>query len=232
MQVEVLPDPAAAAARAAAFIVERAQEALRERGRFLLALSGGHTPLAMYEALARHALPWQQVEMFQVDERVVPPTSAERNWNPIRRLLVARVAAPAPHGHPMPVDGADLVEAAGAYAETLVQLAGAPPRLDLVHLGLGADGHTASLFPGDPALEVDDAWVALTGVHHGHRRMTLTLPAIDRARCILWLVCGADKARMLRRLTEGDETIPAGRVPRNHAWIIADRTARPADEQP
>lgn len=232
MQVEVLSDPAAAAERAAAFIVERAHEALRERGRFLLALSGGHTPRAMYEALARHALPWQQVEVFQVDERVVPLTSPERNWNPIERLLLASAAAPSPRGHPMPVEGPDLVEAAGGYAETLVEAAGAPPVLDLVHLGLGTDGHTASLFPNDPALGIDDAWVALTGVHHGHRRMTLTLPAIDRARCILWLVCGADKARMLRRLTDGDEAIPAGQVPRNHAWIIADRAARPADEQP
>ncbi len=222
MRVEMLPDAGAAARWAAAFIAERARAAVRERDRFVLALSGGATPLAMVEALAREPLPWERVELFQTDERVAPPGNAARNWTQIERRLLA---AAAPQAHPMPVDAPDLDAAAAAYAQTLVALGGAPPVLDLVHLGLGADGHTASLFAGDPALYVDDAWVAATGVHHGHRRMTLTLPAIDRARCVLWLVCGEDKAEVLTRLIAGDETMPAGRVARNHALVVADQAA-------
>jgi 6-phosphogluconolactonase len=230
--VEVLPDPVAAARRAAEFIAERARQALRERGRFVFALSGGHTPLPMYEALAHQSLRWQDVEMFQADERVAPAASPARNWSNIARLLIARAGPPAPRACPMPTDAPDLAEAATRYARTLAASAGSPPILDLIHLGLGADGHTASLFAGDAALEVDDAWVAPTGVHHGHRRMTLTLPTIAHARCVLWLVCGEDKAAALERLLDGDETLPAGRVPRDRAGVVADLAARPAARQP
>ncbi|MDE2613529.1 MAG: 6-phosphogluconolactonase [Burkholderiales bacterium] len=225
MRVERLPDAAAAAQWAAMFIAERARAALQERRRFLLALSGGRTPRPMFEALAQEALPWRHVELFQVDERVAPPASDARNWSHIEPALLAGADAPRAHAHPMPTDAPDLPAAAADYAQELVALAGAPPVLDLVHLGLGSDGHTASLFAGDGALDVDDAWVAVTGTHHGYRRMTLTLPTIDRARCILWLVCGADKAAMLARLVEGDERMPAGRVPRNHALVVADAAA-------
>lgn len=232
MRIEVLPDPEAAARRAAAFIAGRARVALRDRGRFVFALSGGRTPLPMFEALAREPLRWQDIALFQADERVAPAASPERNWSHIARLLIARAGPPAPRAYPMPTDAADLAEAAIRYAETLAAVAGEPPVLDLVHLGLGADGHTASLFAGDAALGVDDAWVAPTGTHHGHRRMTLTLPTIDRARCVLWLACGEDKAAALERVVAGDGTLPAGRVSRDRARVVADRAACPGARPP
>src|SRR5205823_3468838 len=120
------------------------------------------------------------------------------------------------------VESDDLDGAAARYAATLMTAAGAPPTLDLVHLGLGADGHTASLVPGDPVLEITDRDVAVTGVYRGRRRLTLTYPVLDRARRILWLVAGADKAPMLRRLRDGDSTIPAGRVRSDRAVVVAD----------
>ncbi len=225
MQVEVLPEAGAAARWAASFIARRAHEAVRERGRFLLALSGGESPLPMFEALSRESLPWQHIEIFQADERAAPRGSTARNWTQIERLLLDPVGLPARQRHPMPADAHDLEVAAADYTETLLQHAGTPPVLDLIHLGLGSDGHTASLFPGDAALDSDNLWVSATAAHNGYRRMTLTLPGLARARCILWLVCGAGKADMLARLAQGDETIPSGRVPRDQAWIATDTAA-------
>lgn len=225
MRIELLPDAAAAARRAASFIAARAREAMHARGRFVFALSGGGTPRPMLQVLARLPLAWEHVELFQADERAAPHASEARNLTHLERLLVAPAAMSPGRVHAMPAEDADLAAAASRYAETLVACAGAPPVLDLVHLGLGADGHTASLFAGDAALEVDDAWVAATGAHHGHRRLTLTLPTLERARCVLWLVCGAAKAGVLARLRDGDDAIPAGRVPRDRAWIVADDAA-------
>ncbi|MCC6472285.1 MAG: 6-phosphogluconolactonase [Burkholderiales bacterium] len=225
MRTELLPDAEAAAHWAAAFIAARAREAVRARGRFVFALSGGETPRPMLEALSRQPLPWEHVELFQADERAVPRASEARNLTQIERLLVGPAAIPAQRVHAMPVEEDDLAAAAARYAQTLAAVAGAPPVLDLVHLGLGADGHTASLFAGDAALEVAGAWVAPAGPYRGHRRLTLTVPALDRARCLLWLVCGADKAEMLARLREGDDGIPAGRLARDRAWIVADDAA-------
>ena len=125
----------------------------------------------------------------------------------------------------MPVEAPELESAAERYAETLKTIAGSPPVLDLVHLGLGPDGHTASLVPGDPVLNVTDSDVALTGVYQGRRRMTLTYPILNRARSILWLVTGKDKVAALARLREGDPTIPAGRIQRNQALLLADQVA-------
>jgi len=223
--IELLPDPAAAARRAAAFICAHAHQALRERGRCLLALSGGTTPLPMFAALAREQPGWDRIDLLQVDERAAPAGSPDRNWTHIGRELAAPAGLPAGRLHPMPVEGADLASAAAAYAATLADLAGTPPVLDLVHLGLGPDGHTASLFPGDPTPAIEDRWVAATPAHHGHRRMTLTLPVLAAARSVLWLVCGADKAAMLARLVAADPAIPAGRVAQARARIIADAAA-------
>lgn len=229
MDATMFRDCRTAALRAAEFIAERAHDAVRARGRFVFALSGGETPLPMLEALARMSLPWAQTDLFQADERAAPEGSDARNLTHLTRLLAAPAGLPVLRVHAMPTEAADLAAAAAGYAQTLVGIAGVPPVLDLVHLGLGRDGHTASLVPGDAALEIDDAWVAATEAYSGHRRMTLTLPTLMRARCVLWLVCGAAKADMLARLLQGDQRIPAGRVAREHAWVLADAAALPSE---
>jgi len=178
----------------------------------------------MLQALAVEDLPWAHVHVVQVDERIAPSGDRDRNLSQLRETL-ATAPLPPDHIHPMPVEDDDLESAARRYAQLLEQVAGTPPVLDLAHLGLGADGHTASLVPGDPVLKVADRDVALTGLYMNRRRMTLTYPAINRSRRILWLVTGVEKAGMLARLRAGDESIPAGRVHRGQALILADRCA-------
>lgn len=225
MQIETLADDAAVAQRAAEFIAERAAEAVRARGVFTLAVSGGRTPWAMLRALAALPLPWAKLQLFQVDERVAPDGDAVRNLTNIQASLLDHAPLPAANLHAMPVTAPDLDTAAQAYAATLQRVAGTPAVLDLVHLGLGADGHTASLVPGDAALQVTDADVTLAGPYQGHRRMTLSYPVLDRARCVLWLATGAEKRAMVARLRAGDATIPAGRVRADRAWLLGDRAA-------
>jgi 6-phosphogluconolactonase len=220
LAVEALDDAEAAARRGAELIIDAARGAVAERGRFTLAISGGRTPWPMLAQVAADPeMPLEQTELFQVDERVAPDGDPERNWTraagtlPLGELLGA---------HPMPVTKPDLESASGAYEELL------PDRLDLVHLGIGPDGHTASLVPGDPVLDVLDRRVALTGgEYQGRHRMTLTYPTLDAARRILWLV-GEDAREALSRLLVGDRSIPAGRVARENAVVIADRSTMPA----
>jgi 6-phosphogluconolactonase len=213
--VETLPDADAVAERGASFVAEQALEAIADRGRFTLAVSGGHTPWVMFSKLVGR-VPWEKVTIYQVDERVAPDGDADRNLTHLRRSLPPAAAADV---RAMPVGAHDLEAAAADYARTL------PERLDLVHLGLGPDGHTASLVPGDPVLDVVDRDVAVTGAYQGRRRMTLTFPALDRAREVLWLVTGEDKVDALRRLLGGDETIPAGRVRTESQLVLADDAA-------
>jgi 6-phosphogluconolactonase len=225
MKIEVLDDPDAVARRAATLIAEHARAAVAARGRFTLAVSGGHTPWVMLRALAGEQLPWDAIHVVQVDERIAPADSDQRNLKHLRESLSD---APLPPGnlHAMPVEAADLPAAAAEYARTLEDLAGAPPVLDLVHLGLGPDGHTASLVPGDTVLEVTGVPVALTGgLYQGCHRMTLTYPVLDAARAVLWLVTGAEKVDALGRLQRKDRTIPAGRVRQDNAFVVADRAA-------
>ena len=222
MTVETLADAEAVARHAAELIAGDARAAVTARGRFTLALSGGRTPWMMLRALDRLDVPWGQVHVLQVDERLAPPGDPDRNLTLLQQSLGA--AGTAATIHAMPVESVDPVVAAAAYAETLVAVAGLPPTIDLVHLGLGTDGHTASLVPGDPVLEAATE-VALTGVYQGRRRMTLTYPVLNRARRVLWLVTGGDKAEMLIRLRRGDRGIPAGRVRQDHAVVLADRAA-------
>jgi 6-phosphogluconolactonase len=225
MEIRVLADAATVAAEAAKVIAEEGRGAVAARGRFSVAVSGGQTPSQMLRALAREDLAWDKVYIVQVDERVAPAGSPERNLTGLRDNLLAHVPLPPKNVCAMPVDSPDLAVAARQYAIRLQEIAGAPPVLDLVHLGLGPDGHTASLVPGDPVLEVSSADVALTQPYQGRQRMTLTYPVLNHARRILWVVTGAEKAGMLLCLREGDVTIPAGFVRRDQALVLADRAA-------
>ena len=230
MKIEILDNAGAVAMRAARWLAAAACDAAAARGRFALAVSGGHTPWQMLRALASERAPWGAIHLFQVDERVAPPGDPDRNLTHILESLAGRVNLQAENLHPMPVEDVDLHAAAARYARELEGVAGRPPVLDVVHLGLGPDGHTASLVPGDHVLEIADADVALTGTYSGHRRMTLTFPALDRARAILWVVTGAEKAQILPLLRAGDRTIPAGRVRADRAFVLADRAAASALE--
>ena len=224
MRVEVLPDPDLVARKAAALVAAEARDSVLARGRFVLAVSGGRTPWQMLRALADEDVPWEQVHLAQVDERVAPAGHADRN---LTHLLESLRRAPlrSEQVHAMPVEAPDLEAAAGRCAARLAEVAGSPPVLDLAHLGLGPDGHTASLVPGDPVLDVLDRDVALSGVYQERRRMTLTYPMLNRSRRILWLVTGADKVAMLPRLLAADPEIPAGRVGQDRALVLADRSA-------
>ncbi len=215
-QLEVLPDAAAVAERAAAYVAEQARAAASDHGRFTFAVSGGHTPWAMFAHLADEDMPWPQVAIYQVDEGVAPADDPDRN---LAHLLASLPAGGDAEIHAMPVEEDDLDAAAADYARSL------PDRFDLIHLGLGPDGHTASLVPGDPVLEVTDRGVALTGIYQGRQRMTLTYPTLNRARQVLWLVTGEDKVDALSRLRAGDRSIPGGRVEAASALIIADAAA-------
>ena len=225
MKIQVLADADAVAKEAAKLIAREAASAVAARGRFVMAVSGGHTPWVMLRALAGEDVPWNCVHVVQVDERVAPVGDPDRNLTHLRESLLEHAPLRPEQLHAMPVESSDLEAASSQYAVTLQAIAGSPPVLDLVHLGLGPDGHTASLVPGDPVLEIQDADVALTGIYQGRRRMTLTYPILNRARYVLWLVTGSEKAAMLARLQAGDTLIPAGRIRRDRALVLADRAA-------
>jgi len=225
MQVRIFSEAKSVARGAAAMVAAEARAAIAARNRFILAVSGGHTPWMMLRALAVEDLPWGGVHVVQVDERVAPDGDPDRNLTHLRESLLGQTAIRPEQIHAMPVEAPDLEAAAAQYAMTLRKIAGSPPVLDLVHLGLGPDGHTASLVPGDPVLQVADTDVALTGIYQGRRRMTLTYPILNRSRHVLWLVSGPDKAEMVSRVYAGDTSIPAGRVQREHALMLADRAA-------
>ena len=225
MQLEVFDDADSVARAAAATIAAAARAAIAARGRFALAVSGGHTPWIMLRALAEEDIPWAGVHVCQVDERVAPDGHPDRNLTHLRERLLHHAPLRPEQIHAMPVETADLQAAATQYALALREIAGSPTVLDLVHLGLGPDGHTASLVLGDAVLDVTDADVALTGGYQGRRRMTLTYPMLNRARRVLWVVTGSEKIEMLRRLRDGDVSIPAGRARREQALVLADRAA-------
>ena len=222
MELQELATPADVAAAAADFVSGRAREAIAARKRFTLALSGGSTPWRMLNRLAEHDLPWERVHIVQVDERVAPDGDPDRNLTHIREQFTDRIAIPAENLHAMPVNFGKLDEGVKRYVDELNRLAGTPPVLDVVHLGLGPDGHTASLLPGDALLDTQGRDVGVSPPYQGRARMTLTYPIINRARNILWLITGVGKARMLDRLTRGDPGIPAGRVSARQATIITD----------
>jgi 6-phosphogluconolactonase len=225
MQIDLIAEQEILARRGAELLAEAARDAIRQRGRFLFAVSGGTAPWIMFEAFSKQNVEWDKVHLFQVDERVAPDGDPDRNLTHLRETLLDRVALRPENVHSMPVTDADLAAAADQYSRTLKQVAGGDSVLDLVHLGLGPDGHTASLVPGDPVLEVKDRDVAITGPYQNRRRMTLTYPPLNRAAKILWLVTGANKVRPLAQMLAGDRSIPAGRIRSDRAILLADPAA-------
>jgi len=217
LTTRIVADAEAAAAEAARVVRAAAARAIAARGRFNFAVSGGRSPWRMLEMLADDGLDWSRTALFQVDERIAPTGSPERNLTQmvLTLPLVCQAAI-----RPMPVGAADLPTATADYEYSL------PERFDLVHLGLGADGHTASLVPGDPILDTDDRQVAFTrGEYQGTRRMSLTFKAINGARQILFLVTGEGKEDALAKLIAGDQSIPAGRVVNPDITVVTDIAA-------
>jgi 6-phosphogluconolactonase len=226
LEIELCPSEEDVSRRAAVLIADDIRAALSSRERFVIALSGGRTPWAMLRILAEADLAWDKIHFVQVDERIAPAGDSDRNLTHLREALLRHAPVPPDHIHAMPVEAPDVSRAAQDYAATLQHLGGMPCVLDLVHLGLGPDGHTASLVPGDPVLDIQNVDVATTvNPYQGHRRMTLTFPILNRARRILWLVTGGEKAEALARLQKGDISIPAGRVSRGQALILTDKAA-------
>lgn len=218
IELEVAGDERAAARRAAELIAAAGAAAAAERNVFELAMSGGRSPWAMLAILGElEEMPWDRTELFQVDERVASPGSQDRN---LTHMVLGLSMEHQLTLRPMPVTQRDLDGAAREYETSL------PDRFDLIHLGLGPDGHTASLVPGDPVLAVRDRRVAMTGGScQGHPRMTVTYPELESARRILWLVTGPDKREPLQQLLAGDESIPAGRVRNEAMVVVADEAA-------
>jgi len=225
LNVEILPDVDSLAKRAAAIIAADARAAVSARGRFVMAVSGGKSPWLMLADLANEDMPWANVHVFQIDERIAPAGDPDRNYVHLRDSLLQHAPIPPEQIYAMPVESPDVDAAAKEYAHTLAGVAGKPPVLDLAHLGLGPDGHCASLIPNDPVLNVMDRDVAITGVYQGRRRMTLTYPVINRSRRILWLVSGKDKVSAFPKLRAADPSIPAGRISQTQALLLADREA-------
>jgi 6-phosphogluconolactonase len=213
-ELEVLPDPEAAARRAAEIAAACAREAIAARRRFAFAVSGGRSPREMFRQLRSLDVAWQHAGLWQVDERIAADGDRDRNLTGLLPVVPADADL-----HAMPVTDLDLDAAAERYAASL------PQPFDLIHLGMGDDGHTASLVPDDPVLDVTDRDVAITGEYRDRRRMTLTYPVLDRAPRVLWLITGEDKAAMLPRLLAGDARIPAGRVASPSQHVVADAAA-------
>jgi 6-phosphogluconolactonase len=220
IDLEVTENERGAAKRAAELIAAAGRRAVADHGSFSFAMSGGRSPWSMLAILGElEEMPWAETELFQVDERIASPGSEDRN---LTHMVLGLSMDHQSALRPMPVTNRDLDAAAHEYDTSL------PERIDVVHLGLGPDGHTASLVPGDPVLEVDDKRVAITAnEYQGHRRMTLTYPALAEAREIIWLVTGEEKADPLRKLLAADPSIPAGRVRNEKMFVVADSAASP-----
>ena len=225
MKIEVLDNDDQVAQKAASVIAGEARKAVALHGRFIIAVSGGKTPWKMLRSLADEDVPWERIHIVQVDERLAPEGHPDRNLTHLRESLLGHAPLLPERIHAMQVEQDDPEAAAAGYSRIIREIAGSPAIIDLVHLGLGPDGHTASLVPGDPVLDVTDRDVELTGIYQGRRRLTLTYPIINRARKILWLVTGSEKSEMLHRLLDGDLSIPAGRISRDQAVILADKEA-------
>jgi 6-phosphogluconolactonase len=225
MKIEILDNADMVAQKAASIIAAEARKSIALRGRFIIAVSGGKTPWKMLRALTNEDVPWEGMHILQVDERLAPEGHPDRNMTHLRESLSGHAPIPPERIHAMQVEDQDPEVAAACYAMTIREIAGPKAIIDLVHLGLGSDGHTASLIPGDPVLDIADKDVALTGIYQGRKRLTLTYPVINRARKILWLVTGSEKNEMLQHLFARDLSIPAGRISQEHAILLADKDA-------
>lgn len=225
MNLQTFNNAETVAKMAAAFIANEARTAIQKRNCFLMAVSGGKTPWIMLRHLAEESIDWSKVHIFQVDERIAPAGSPDRNWTHLQESLLLNEATKAVHLYPMPVNATNLEAGAEQYARQLEAFRGAPVMFDLIHLGLGADGHTASLLPGDDALNVIDQDIAITGIYQGHHRMTLTYPLINRSRKILWIITGKEKQKALQQLLNRDKSIPAGSISQTSAEVMADLDA-------
>lgn len=230
--VEVLPDQSALIQRSLELILEKLQMALAERGEFSIALSGGSTPKPLYEAIAAQDIPWDKVQVFWGDERYVLPDHPESNEGMARKAWLDRVPIPATNIHPMPTDETNPMVAAEKYEQQLQQIfqlkPGEIPSLDVVLLGMGDDGHTASLFPHTEALDVRDRLITI-GNKDGQPRITFTVPLINQARCVMFVVAGASKQAALAQIFApvGDDTTYPSRLiqPNNELWWLLDRAA-------
>lgn len=227
MQIEIRSDAPEAAARAAELVFEAAQTVLEQKEHFTVAFSGGSTAPKLLQSLALLPLPWEQMHVYQVDERIAPPGHKARNLNALLEISRPRGPLPTDNLHPMPVEITPPEDAAAAYECEMLDLIGRPPVFDLVHLGLGADGHIASLVPEDPVLEVTGQDVAVSQTYQGFRRLTLTYPVLNRARRLVFLVTGAGKREALARLLAHDKSIPAGHLDLKNAYLIVDEAAVP-----
>lgn len=230
--VEVLPDLTALIDRSLALVVETLRSAIAERGKATIALSGGSTPKPLYAALAQQDLPWEQVHVFWGDERYVPPDHPDSNEGMARSVWLDRVAIPADNIHPMPTQAADPQEAADQHDQELQQFfqtaPGTFPCFDVILLGMGDDGHTASLFPHTAALKVNDRLVTV-GNKDGQPRLTFTVPLINQARCVLFVVAGVNKQPALAAIfaPEADAAHYPARLiqPQGELWWLLDQAA-------
>jgi 6-phosphogluconolactonase len=236
--VTVLTDPAALARHAADIV---SQAASRKQGRFAVALSGGSTPRALYALLAQpdysRAFPWERTHWFWGDERFVPHDDPLSNYRMVREAMLSHAPVPAENIHAVPTEGMTPEAAAQAYQRILQDFYGAPtldpekPLFDINLLGLGPDGHTASLFPDTDALNQRDRWVTSVIGAKAEARITLTYPALESSMQAIFLVAGKDKAPMLKRLIEGDQALPAARLsPTGRLSIFADRQAMESEK--
>ncbi len=234
MNVEVLADGEALAERAVEFIVDAAARAIDERGQFVWAVSGGSTPRRMLQLLSeRRDLDWSRTHLFQVDERVAPDGHADRNATMLDVELLTDEFRE--HNQPagiwlMPdmARGEDLEFATRLYEEQMDEVTGTPVVFDLIQLGMGSDGHTASLIPDDPILDVDDRDVAMSEEYQGRIRMSLTWPVLDRAKELLWVIGGESKRPAVQLFLDNDPRIPATLPTQARATVLLDEAANPA----
>lgn len=230
--VEVLPDLAALIERSLSIALAKIQTAIESRGLCTIALSGGSTPKPLYEAIAAQKLPWDKIHVFWGDERYVPPDHPDSNQLMARRAWLDSVDIPAQNVHPMPTDDADPADAARKYEARLAEFfklkRGEFPALDVILLGMGDDGHTASLFPHTEALQVRDRLITV-GSKDGQPRITFTAPTINHGRCVMFVVAGANKRPALAEIfaPEADELSYPSRLvqPQGELWWLLDREA-------